>query len=140
MTNQPTIKFNNRDQQYYTVLKERVDCYFRDHKKNKKDNTCNHIHLFYTNIYKNNEDNTLLRFLRFEQHSSKKPDYQFLKARFFYGLMTLMWFLANVLRQIIRFSKLPLFRRAANLSRKINGNRLFDDCVFRVHAPALARA
>ncbi|MEO8786620.1 MAG: hypothetical protein ABI378_06095 [Chitinophagaceae bacterium] len=142
MLHQRTIKFHNRDNPIYAVLKELVESYFRGHKGNKKDNTCNHIHLFYTNIYKNNEGNTLLRFLRFEQHSLKKPDYQFqsLKARFFYGMVTLMWFIANVLKQIIRFSKLPLSIRAADLSRKISGNRPFDDCVFRVHAPAPARA
>ena len=124
------------------VFKERGDSYFWGPKGNKNDNACIVIHHHYANIYKRNENNTLLAFLRFELCSPKKLDSQFLFliARFFYGMMTLMWFIANVLKQIIGFIKLPLSTRAANLSRKINGNRPFDDCVFQVHAAALARA
>lgn len=73
----------------------------------------NVLHHTYTNIEGMDEDiDAPSAILRFSPHSplNKLHKYQYLYAWFFYGLMTLMWFLTKDYQQAIRYNKKGLLK------------------------------
>jgi linoleoyl-CoA desaturase len=72
----------------------------------------NVLHHTYTNVSGMDEDINPVPILRFSPHEKRKPVHRFqhFYAWFFYGLMTLMWFVSKDYKQAFRYKKKGLMQ------------------------------
>jgi linoleoyl-CoA desaturase len=98
----------------------------------------NVLHHTYTNVHGMDEDIDAGAILRLSPHQKRRTLHRFqhLYAWFFYGLMTVAWFLTKDYKQVVRFSKMDLLATQNTSFRKalaiIIGSKIVYGGVFFV--------